>query len=51
MVAVADTAKPDALETVQRLQEQGIEVFMVTGDNSRTAHAIASKVLCACMES
>ena len=42
---MADTAKEDALQTVQLLQAQDIEVYMVTGDNARTAQAIASQVL------
>lgn len=44
LVAVADTVKETAYEGVQKLQQLGIEVTMITGDNQRTANAIAKKV-------
>jgi P-type Cu+ transporter len=40
-LAIADTLKSDAEETVSRLSRMGIRVWMVTGDNELTAHAIA----------
>ena len=43
LVAVADTIKDSAVETVRELQERGVEVFMITGDNERTAAAIAKQ--------
>ncbi|MEO6077241.1 MAG: heavy metal translocating P-type ATPase [Candidatus Andersenbacteria bacterium] len=43
-IAVADTVKESALEGVKALQELGVEVAMITGDNERTAQAIARKV-------
>ncbi|MWV45891.1 heavy metal translocating P-type ATPase [Paenibacillus sp. HJL G12] len=43
MVAVADTIKETSREAVSRLQEMGIEVIMITGDNERTAKAIAAQ--------
>jgi len=44
MVAVADTVKETAKPAVQQLIELGIEVYMLTGDNDRTAKAIAVEV-------
>ncbi len=44
VVAVADTVKADAAETVARLKQMDIEVIMMTGDNERTAKAIAGEV-------
>ncbi len=41
LVAVADTIKETSLEAVQALQKRHIGVFMITGDNQRTAEAIA----------
>lgn len=41
LIALADTIKPDARNIVQQLRKIGIEVAMVTGDNQRTAEAIA----------
>jgi P-type Cu+ transporter len=44
LIAVADTLKDSAKAGVEALQKKGIEVVMITGDNQRTAQAIASKV-------
>jgi P-type Cu+ transporter len=44
LVAVADTVKETAMLAVTQLCELGIEVYMLTGDNERTAKAIASQV-------
>ena len=44
IVAVADTLKPEAQEAVSALQQEGIEVVLLTGDNQRTAHAIAAQL-------
>ena len=41
LVAVADRIKPTALAAVRQLRERGIEVVMITGDNKRTAEAVA----------
>jgi P-type Cu+ transporter len=44
IIAIADTIKESAKEAVDSLKSKGIEVVMLTGDNERTASAIASKL-------
>jgi len=44
LIAVADTVKKHSVEAIQRLKDMGIEVVMLTGDNERTANAIAKKL-------
>ncbi|MCC5890458.1 MAG: copper-translocating P-type ATPase [Alkalibacterium sp.] len=43
LIAVADTLKKNSMETIQALKKRGIEVAMITGDNTRTANAVAEK--------
>ncbi len=43
-IAVADTVKDTSREAVEALKKKGIDVWMITGDNARTAKAIASQV-------
>lgn len=44
IVAVADTIKETSKEAIKRLHEMNIKVIMMTGDNNRTAQAIAQEV-------
>jgi P-type Cu2+ transporter len=44
LVAVADTIKPSARETLSRFKEMDIEAVMITGDNKRTAEAVAREL-------
>ncbi len=44
LIAVADTLKPNAIEVVEGLKKEGVEVIMLTGDNERTAQSIGKKL-------
>ncbi len=44
IIAVADTLKETSKEAVDRLMQMGIDVYMITGDNTRTARAIAASI-------
>jgi Cu+-exporting ATPase len=44
IIAISDTIKEGAKEAVKSLRSQGIDVIMLTGDNERTANAVASKL-------
>ena len=44
LIAVADKVKPTAKEAVKKLKTKGIEIYMLTGDNQKTAEAIASEI-------
>lgn len=41
LLAIADTLKPTSIQTVESLKSKGVVVWMLTGDNQKTAYAIA----------
>ena len=43
LIGVADTIKPDSPQAIAQLQDMGIHVVLLTGDNARTAKAIGGK--------
>lgn len=43
LIGVRDELRPEAVETVRMLRRQGINVVMLTGDDARTAHALAEQ--------
>ncbi len=44
LIAVADTLKDDSVKAIKELKDMGLKTAMITGDNERTAQAIADKV-------
>jgi P-type Cu+ transporter len=44
IITTTDTLKPNAEKTVRRLQQMGMKVMMITGDNRKTAQAVAQKL-------
>jgi Cu2+-exporting ATPase len=44
VIAIADKIKETSKEAVRQLQDEGVEVYMLTGDNATTAKAISAQV-------
>ena len=44
IIAVADALKGDSIQAIRELKQLGLETAMITGDNERTARAIAREV-------
>jgi Cu2+-exporting ATPase len=44
ILAIADKIKSTSRATIEKLKKQGVEVYMLTGDNNRTARAVAKQV-------
>ncbi|MBQ3231320.1 MAG: heavy metal translocating P-type ATPase, partial [Clostridia bacterium] len=44
IIGVSDKVKPTSAQAVQALNDIGVEVVMLTGDNEKTAHAVAEKI-------
>jgi len=44
LIGVSDVIKENAKETIEKLKNMGVEVYMLTGDNKSTAEAIAKKI-------
>lgn len=44
LIAAADTIKKESLEAINELHKMGIKILMLTGDNSRTAKAVAGEL-------
>jgi Cu+-exporting ATPase len=44
LIGIADQLKPEAITAVNQLKQMGLRLIMVTGDNEKTANAIASQV-------
>ena len=44
LIAIADTIKETAKETIEKLNKMNLEIFMITGDNNTTAEAIAKEL-------
>jgi Cu+-exporting ATPase len=44
LIAIRDTTKPDAAKVIAQLQQQGLKIHLLTGDNALTAASIAQEV-------
>ncbi len=45
LIALADTPKPSAKQTIENLKNRGLKITMITGDNAGTAKAIAAQLV------
>src|SRR5690606_19891998 len=43
-IAIADRIKPSSITAIRELQQQGIKVYMLTGDNEQAARAVAEAI-------
>jgi P-type Cu+ transporter len=44
LIAVADAIKPESAEAIRQMREEGLDVWMLTGDQRKTAEAVAAQV-------
>ncbi len=44
IIGISDTLKPSSTQTIKQLQKEGIDVWMITGDKTRTANAMAERL-------
>lgn len=44
LIAIADILKPESKEAIEKLKKAGLEIWMLTGDNERTARAIGKQI-------
>ena len=44
VISVADPIKPDSKQAIERFKKMGLDVVMITGDNKKTAYAVAQQV-------
>ena len=44
LIAIADVLKPESKDVIEKLKKAGLEIWMITGDNERTAKAIGKEV-------
>lgn len=44
IIGISDTLKPSSIQTIKELQREGVEIWMITGDKTRTANAMAKEL-------